>query len=150
MHTRRARTARRAIAAIGASVAVAASGLALAPAAPAVAPGDTVIVNCVGKKVVKPREIVISCADAGISVQRITWRYWDDNRARGRGTLVWNTCLPTDCASGIVQRYRARIVLDRVASGPGLTVFSRMKLTFPNGGPAGLETGTMTLPNQGG
>ena len=41
-------------------------------------------------------------------------------------------------------------MLDRVASGPGLTVFSRMVLTFPNGGPANLETGTMTLPNEGG
>jgi len=114
------------------------------------APGDTVIVDCVGKKVVKPKEIVFSCADAGISVQKITWRTWNDNRARGRGTLVWNTCLPTDCAGGIVQTYKARITLDRVASGPGLTVFSRMVLTFPNGGPANLETGTMTLPNTGG
>jgi hypothetical protein len=126
---------------------------AIGVAGPAVAanpsPGDTVIVNCVGKQVVKPKEIVFTCADGGISVQKITWRYWNDNRARGRGTLVWNTCLPTDCADGIVQKYKARLVLDRVASGPGVTVFSRMKLTFTDGGPANLETGTMTLPNEG-
>jgi len=125
----------------------------IAVAGPAVAatpsPGDTVIVDCVGTQVVRPKQIVFTCADGGISVQRITWTSWNDNRARGRGTLVWNTCLPTDCASGIVQKYKARLVLDRVASGPGVTLFSRMRLTFPGGGPANLDTGTMTLPNEG-
>jgi hypothetical protein len=145
-------TAHRTVAfSVTAATALAAALVGSGPAVAADAsPGDTVIVNCVGKQVVKPKQIVLTCADAGISVQKITWRYWNDNRARGRGTLVWNTCLPTDCASGIVQKYKARIVLDRVASGPGLTVFSRMVLTFPNGGPANLETGTMTLPNEGG
>ncbi len=145
-------TARRTVAfSIAAATVAAVAIVGAGPVAAANAsPGDTVIVNCVGKKVVKPKEIIFTCADAGISVQKITWTTWNDNRARGRGTLVWNTCLPTDCASGIVQKYKARIALDRVASGPGLTVFSRMVLTFPNGGPANLETGTMTLPNEGG
>ncbi len=140
---------RHVLTALATSAVVAGGALAAAPAAHAVDPGQTVIVNCLGKKVVKPNEIVFACADAGISVQNITWRSWTDNRARGRGTLVWNTCLPTDCASGIEQKYRARLVLDRVASGPGLTVFSRMRLTFVNGGPADLDTGTLTLPNEG-
>lgn len=123
---------------------------AVAPAATAAPAGSTVIVDCAGKKVTKPTEIDVACADAGITVQGITWSTWNANTARGRGTLVWNTCLPKDCAGGIVQKYKARIVLDRVASGPGVTVFSRMRLDFGDaGGPAGLDTGTLTLPNAG-
>ena len=129
-------------------LALAAGAVALAPAAAADDNG-IVIINCVGKEVVKPKAISFACADDGVTVQNITWTTWNMNAARGRGTLVWNTCLPTDCAGGIVQKYRARIVLDVVASAPNVPVFSRMRLTFPNGGPAGLDTGTLTLPNQG-
>jgi hypothetical protein len=134
---------RRTLVAVGLS---AAALLASAPAASAAA-GDPVVVNCLGKGVQKPREIVMACADAGIMVDGIRWTTWNENRARGTGTLVWNTCLPTDCASGIVEKYRVRITLGGVASGPGTDVFSAMTLRFPQGGPAGLDSGTYTLDN---
>jgi hypothetical protein len=130
------------------------STLALASTAGLVATGpaaaaesDTVVINCLGASVVKPKQIVITCADAGVSVVKITWSSWTPNRATGTGTLAWNTCLPEDCASGIVEKYKARITLGRVASGPGVTAFSRMTLTFPQGGPAVAETATYTLDN---
>jgi hypothetical protein len=125
------------------------SALALFAGAPSAsaATGDPVVVDCLGKGVQKPKEIVLACADAGIMVDGIRWTSWNANRARGTGTLVWNTCLPTDCASGIVERFRVRIKLGGVASGPGKDVFSSMTLRFPQGGPAGLATGTYMLDN---
>lgn len=140
-------TVRRA--AIAATTALlAASALGLAAPAQAANASDTVVINCVGKKVVKPKQIVVTCADAGVSVQKISWKTWGLNAATGTGTLVWNTCLPTDCASGIVEKYPVRIRLGRIASGPGVTAFSRMTLTFPKTGPAVAERSTYTLDNQ--
>ena len=67
--------------------------------------------------------------------------------ARGTGTLAWNTCLPTTCVDGIVETYKVRVTLGRVASGPEAAVFTRMTLAFPDGGPAAAETATYTLDN---
>ncbi|MEI6361376.1 MAG: hypothetical protein WCP95_04525 [Actinomycetes bacterium] len=116
-----------------AAAGVALGGVALAPAAGA-ATGDTVVINCVGKGQVKPKEIVITCADAGVMVTKIKWSKWTNNEAKGTGTLVWNTCLPKTCVDGIVQNYKAKVTLGRVASGPNISVFSGMTLTFTGGG----------------
>ena len=116
-------------------------------AAPASAADDTVIVSCVGREVVKPRQIVVTCADGGVAVMRIRWSRWDANVARGTGTLAWNTCLPTTCVDGIVETYKVRVTLGRVASGPDAAAFTRMTLAFPDGGPAAAETATYTLDN---
>lgn len=123
---------------------LAAGGLALAPAASA-ATGDTALINCVGKGEIKPKEIVVTCADAGVMVTKITWSKWTNNVAKGAGTLVWNTCLPKTCVDGIVQKYKVKVTLGRVASGPNISVFSGMTLTFTGGGPAAAETATYTL-----
>lgn len=132
------------VAAAGAGVVL--GGFAVAPTASA-ATGDTVVVNCLGKGVVKPKQIVLACADDQIFVYKITWKSWKANEAKGSGTLVWNTCLPKTCAAGIVQKYQVNVKLGRVASGPGIDAFSGMTLSFPNGGPAAAETATYTLDN---
>ncbi|MBK9739551.1 MAG: hypothetical protein IPO93_08550 [Actinobacteria bacterium] len=128
------------------AAAVALGGLALAPAANA-DNGKPVVVNCLGKGVVKPKEIDLSCADGAITVLNITWSSWTMDGARGRGTLAWNTCLPTTCVDGIVEKYPVRISLGRVASAPTPAAFTGMTLRFPNRGPAGAETSTYTLDN---
>ena len=144
--THRTRTATAVTTAGIAAAGILAAGLVAAPIANA-AP-TTKVVNCLGKAVAKPKEIVLACADAGIMIDRIRWTSWTPDRATGLGTLVWNTCLPTDCASGVVEKYRVRITLGGVASGEGVDVFSQAALRFPQGGPAALETGSYTLDNQ--
>lgn len=54
--------------------------------------------NC-GTFEAKPTSIVISCADANITVTHITWTGWGHATAHGVGTLNWNTCTPT-CVAG--------------------------------------------------
>ena len=139
-------TARRALTVLAAATTVAGAALAM-PAVATAAPTDTYIVNCAGKLVTKPSSIVITCADAGVSINKITWSSWNENAAKGKGTLAWNTCLPKTCVDGIVEKYKVRITLGGVASGPEGTVFSQVQLTFPKGGPAGLETGSYTIDN---
>ena len=138
---------RRTATALAAITLAATAGMVVATPAFAVDATDTGIVNCRGAEVVKPRQIVVTCADASVAVARITWSRWDANGARGTGTLSWNTCLPSTCVDGIVEKYAVRISLGRVASGPSASVFTRMTLAFPEGGPAAAETATYTLDN---
>jgi len=139
------RTRTLATAAIATTV-LAGTGVALAHAASA-APTDTVVINCAGKGVQKPKEIVLTCADAGVALTKLTWSKWDANGATGTGTLSWNTCLPKTCVAGIVEKYKVKVTLGGVASAPNVNAFSKVDVSFPKGGPAGLETGSFTLDN---
>lgn len=136
---------RRSAALITAVAVISATGV--VTAVPASAADETSIVNCLGREVVQPRQVVVTCADGGVTVMKITWSRWDATSARGTGTLAWNTCLPTTCVDGIVETYKVRVTLGRVASGPEAAVFTRMTLAFPEGGPAAAETATYTLDN---
>jgi hypothetical protein len=138
----------RSLAIAATTLGVGLGGVALAPPATATA-GDPLVVNCLGKGQVKPKQITLACADAGVFVYKITWTRWDANGARGSGILVWNTCLPKTCVDGIVQKFAVKVRLGRVASGPSIDVFSGMTLMFPGAsGPASAETSTYTLDNQ--
>ncbi len=138
-------TARKALLATAAATVIGAAGLAIAVPAASAAEGDTILYSCQGKKTVKPKEIVLACGDGNTYVYKIEWKSWGMNSARGTGVLNWNTCLPQTCSDGIVQEYKVNIRLGRVASGPGVDAFSRMTLTFPDGGPAMLDSGFYTM-----
>ena len=134
------------VAAVVAAPLLAVSGAAItAPMAQAA--NGTGVVDCTGAVVSRPKDLTISCADANITITKITWKSWTNNRARGTGTLVWNTCLPQTCVAGIVQQYPVALTLNGVASGGNVSVFSKVNVTFPKAGPAGLESGRYTLDN---
>jgi hypothetical protein len=48
---------------------------------------------------VRPRLIILTCADAGLRVTRIHWLRWGGSVAKGRGTVSYNDCDPF-CAGG--------------------------------------------------
>ena len=93
----------------------------------------------------KPTSITLTCADGGVSVNKITWSSWHPDQAVGKGVLSWNTCLPQNCAAGIGLTYPVTIKLGGLAHAPESLVFSKMTLGFPQGGPAGLDNGTYIL-----
>lgn len=92
---------------VGAASVVVALAVSSAAAA-AGAPGS--VPDCLGKPVVKPAEVVLACADAGLGVERITWLGWGAPVAAGLGTAFANDCTP-DCAAGHVHTYRAVLLL---------------------------------------
>jgi len=47
----------------------------------------------------KPATITITCADGGISVNKIKWSTWDKSGATGTGTFSENLCEPS-CVDG--------------------------------------------------
>lgn len=137
---------RRNLTAVAASIVVATVGIAV-PVVASAAPSETAIVDCAGDLVTRPSSIVLTCGDASVSINKITWSSWTANAAKGKGTLAWNTCLPKTCVDGIVEKYPVRIVLGGLASGTEGSVFSKVRLAFPKGGPAALEAGTYTIDN---
>jgi hypothetical protein len=136
---------RRTVAAIAAASSVVALGLVAVPAHAAT--GKPGIINCAGKEVRQPKEIVLACGDDSVSITGITWSTWNNNKAVGKGTLVWNTCLPETCVAGIVKKYPVKVTLGGLASSTEVDVFSQASVAFTKGGPAALETGTYTLDN---
>jgi hypothetical protein len=86
------------------------AGLAAAGTLPAAVIAPTVAPNCLGKPVVKPSEVVLACADAGLGVRAIHWLGWGSTRAAGLGTAFANDCSPT-CVAGHFHTYRAVLVL---------------------------------------
>ncbi|MBW4030607.1 MAG: hypothetical protein HIU57_08050 [Acidobacteria bacterium] len=61
-------------------------------------PARTYLYNC-STLTQKPHQIVLTCADANLWVNQITWSHWSSATAHARGTLHWNTCTPT-CVAG--------------------------------------------------
>jgi hypothetical protein len=129
------------------AVAAAAAALALAAPAAQAAPstgirGDTqVIADCQHATQV-PRKILSACGDANEYAKVTDWRSWTRHQARGSGVLVVNDCEPT-CAAGTFRRYPATFSLHRVRTGPdGTRVFTRLGVTWVQGG----EQRNATLP----
>jgi len=86
------------------AAALAVAGTAGAAARPTVAP------NCLGKPTVKPAEVVLACADAGLGVRGIVWVGWGQAVAAGVGTAFANDCTPT-CSAGHFHSYRGVLLL---------------------------------------
>jgi hypothetical protein len=98
---------RRLVPVVGACVAALAVSGAAAGAVPA---RPTAVPDCVGKPTVRPSEIVLACADAGLGVRGLRWLGWGDPTAAGIGTASANDCTP-DCAAGHFHTYRAVLLL---------------------------------------
>lgn len=59
---------------------------------------------------VKPEAITITCADGGISVNRIEWSRWNQSGAEGIGFYSVNDCDP-NCAEGTILEIPVRAFL---------------------------------------
>lgn len=71
------------------------------------------VVDCVDKYAANPSDIIITCADANMGVEKIEWKSWNTVEASGRGVFYENNCNP-DCASGRISRQDAIISLSGI------------------------------------
>jgi hypothetical protein len=86
------------------------------------AAGPSVAPNCLGKPAVRPAEVVLACADAGLGVRKIIWLGWGRAVAAGVGTAFANDCSP-DCAAGHFHTYRAVLLLSGTQRCGGKTAY---------------------------
>jgi hypothetical protein len=95
--------------------------------------------GCEHRARVRPKAIIVACADANFYVQGIRWSRWSATRAVGAGTAHVNDCTP-NCAAGHFHTFRVTVRLSRVVTCvPGRREFARIEWS-------GAQTGNETLP----
>jgi len=99
----------------------------------------SVSLDCLGKPVVKPSEVILSCADAGTGVRKITWLGWGEPTAAGVGTAFANDCTP-NCAAGHVHTYRGVILLGGAQSCHGKVAYRTAAVAIVGEPPAAWKT----------
>ncbi len=96
--------------------------------------GVTYVRDCDGEPMMRPRAIVLACADANATVTDITWNNWGTDVATGRGTAVLNSCVPT-CADGRFEHVPADLRLDRIEEGEAAVTYRRMRVFYGSSRP---------------
>ena len=91
----------------------------------------------------EPSSIVLTCADAGLRIEGLTWTEWTASAA-GHGTLWENQCVP-NCADGQFAKYPVAVALSAVRSSADGPWFSRLKLTWEGDRPPNQTPDTWTL-----
>jgi len=91
-----------------------------------------VVANCT-HLAVKPRRVVVTCADGGIYVVFRHYRAWTRTLALGRGVYWFNDCKPS-CAGGTFHHFRAFLRLGAVVMTARGPVFSRLQVRYLRGG----------------
>lgn len=90
-----------AVAALVMAAAVASAGWAgAAGAAPAVKGTHSApaLAACGQADVLKPKTVILACADGGILLKSLKWSHWGPSGASGSGLISWHICTP-DCAA---------------------------------------------------
>lgn len=95
----------------------------------------------------RPTAIVISCADAGLGVQHLTWSSWTASSATGEGSLWLNLCKP-DCADGTLAYYPVKAALSHVKDSTDGPWFGVLTITFEGTRPGSLPGTYNLMPPQ--
>lgn len=95
--------------------------------------------GCEHKPRIRPKAVVVACADANFYVTGIRWSQWSATRAIGAGKAHVNDCKP-NCAAGSFHTFRVTVRLSHVvACVPGHREFARIEWS-------GAQSGNETLP----
>jgi hypothetical protein len=87
-----------------------------------------VVANC-NRLAVKPRRVVVTCADFGIFVVFRQYSSWTSTAALGSGIYRINDCKPS-CVAGTVHRYQAQLRLGQVVKTKQGPVFSHLQVRY--------------------
>jgi hypothetical protein len=86
--------------------------------------------------VYKPKQIVVTCADANTVVRGITWKSYGAKTAEGSGTANVNACDP-NCAAGKFQQFPADVNLSNPKDcAKDRTQFTHLEMTYTGAKPA--------------
>src|SRR5690349_17266168 len=75
--------------------------------APAAHPTTYAAAKC-SKPRVKPKLMILTCADAALGVKMKHWTHWNGHNGAGKGVVFAKTCKP-DCASSGFKEYAAKV-----------------------------------------
>jgi len=101
----------------------------LVVAGSASAGGQVGLPNCAGKLQMKPRSVVLACADANFVAERLSWTGWGSAFAAARGTASVNDCKPT-CVAGRFHSYPVALLAEGRQTCGGRRAYSRVVYAF--------------------
>ena len=96
--------------------------------------------------VVRPRSIIVACADANFYLTGIRWTTWAAAKATGTGTGHQNDCKP-NCAAGHFHTYPATLTLTKPRACDGHSVFTTLAWHFTKPTPTGYALSGATTFN---
>jgi hypothetical protein len=92
---------------------------------------------------------VITCADAGLGVEHLTWSAWTASTATGKGSLWLNLCTP-NCADGKYGHYPVTVKLSAVKNSSQGRWFKDLTITYTGTRPPySLPSSYSLLPPKG-
>ena len=108
------------------------------PAAATVA-ARQVVFDCAGQPqaLVKPRNFILTCADANSVLARLSWTSWTPGLASATGLLAENDCNPY-CAAGHFHRFPAVVIFwgsAAVKNHPGQRCYTKMTIILTGARP---------------
>lgn len=89
--------------------------------------GPAGLIDCLGKTQVRPAAVVLTCADANMSVRHLSWTGWGASFAAALGEMSVNSCTP-NCAAGTFHTFKV-VLIARGAERCG-NVLAYNALTF--------------------
>ena len=93
-----------------------------------------VVLDCLSKPRIGPRDFVLTCADGNVALTRLSWTSWTPKLASATGTLAENDCVPY-CAAGHFHDYPVLVVLWRPVRYLHTQRFSEITMIFPGARP---------------
>jgi hypothetical protein len=123
--------------ALGAAVAAASMGPAVAAAMPKSAT-PAVEVCGVGPAVARPASVILTCADEGERAVNLHWSSWTATKATATGTVIWRACLARCADSRHWDSASAKVTLTKPEREPGSKLlFTRLDLSVTGHTPPG-------------
>ena len=108
---------------------------ALGATAQAAPNGAMALPTCAGKPEVRPTEVIITCADAGIVARKLRWTGWGESFAAALGTMSVNDCKPY-CAAGHFHNYPVVVVASGMQRCPnGMPAYRTVTFAYIGKGP---------------
>jgi hypothetical protein len=92
--------------------------------------------NC-GPAVSKPASLILACADANYSLERISWRSWGHATATATATARANDCKPY-CAAGHFHTYPVTVTVDKLARCGLAPTYGRLTIVYASARPQGI------------
>lgn len=141
---RRRRTRRTLVGVSVVAIAAAAMAVGVSTAGPsATTPGSTPsvlatdhnvkVVTCSGASVVRPRTLIVTCADANTLLTATKWSTWTAKGATGTTTFGMNLCTPYCAASPISYFPRSSVHLFAPVTSRRGTFFSQLAVRYVMG-----------------
>ncbi|HEY2074047.1 MAG TPA: hypothetical protein VGG88_10775 [Gaiellaceae bacterium] len=100
-------------------------------------PSGLAWINTCGPLVSKPSSLVLACADANYSLERIAWRGWGRATTTAKASVRANDCKPY-CAAGHFHTYPVTITADRLARCGLAPSYMRLTIVYAGARPAGI------------